>query len=169
VLRLSRLGRAALSIAPVDMNGLVAEVARNVEFQVQEAGVALSIGDLPPCLGDAALLNHAFSNLLGNALKYLDPARPGAISITGTSDSGESVYCVEDNGIGIAARQQARIFELYHRLNPTQSAGEGLGLTIVRTVLERQHGRVWVESEPGIGTRFYVALPGAGEKQKDGE
>lgn len=163
LLRLSRLGRAALSMGPVDMNRLAAEVARTFEFQVQEAGVDLSIGDLPPCIGDAGQLNQAFSNLIGNALKYLDPARPGVIRLTGALRDGQSVYCVEDNGIGIAARHHAVIFNLYHRLDPGASPGEGLGLTIVRTVLERQHGKIWLESEAGAGARFYVALPHAGE------
>ena len=169
LLRLSRLGRAALAIGPIDMNGLLAEVERTFEFQIQEAGATLSIGELPPCLGDAAQINQAFSNLVGNALKYLDPARPGVVRITGLSENGQSVYCIEDNGIGIEARHQAKIFELYHRLDPVASPGDGLGLTIVRTVLDRQHGRVWLESEPGIGSRFYVELPGADETGKDSE
>ena len=163
LLRLSRLGRAALSIGPVDMNELVAEVARTFEFQVKEACVTMSIGELPPCRGDAGQLNQAFSNLLNNALKYLDPGRPGVVCITGINKDGQAIYCIEDNGIGIEPRHQMKIFELYHRLNPGVSTGEGLGLTIVRTVLDRQHGRVWLDSEPGRGTRFYVALPGAGE------
>jgi signal transduction histidine kinase len=163
LLRLSRLGRAALSVGPVDMNELAAEVARLFEFQIQEAGVALSIGELPPCLGDAAQLNQAFSNLLGNALKYLDPVRSGVVRITGMREEGRVIYCVEDNGIGIAGQHHAKILHLYHRLNPGASPGEGMGLTIVRTVLERQHGKVWLESEPGTGSRFYVSLPGAGE------
>ena len=167
LLRLSRLGRAALSIAPVDMGRLVGDVARTLEFQIKEARVSLSVGALPPCLGDASQLNQAISNLLSNSLKYLDPARPGVVRITGVCENGRSVYCIEDNGIGIAAKHQAKVFELYHRLNPDKSDGEGLGLTIVRTVLERQHGRIWLESEPGVGTRFYVALPGVGDTGKD--
>ncbi len=167
LLRLSRLGRAALTIAPIDMNRLVADLTGIFEFQIKEAGVTLSIGELPPCLGDVTLLNHAFSNLLNNALKYLSTARAGMVSITGACENGQSVYCIEDNGIGIAEKHQTKIFDLYHRLNPNASTGEGLGLTIVRTVMDRQHGRVWLESEPGVGTRFYVALPGAGDTGKD--
>jgi PAS domain S-box-containing protein len=168
LLRLSRLGRSGLSFVQIDMNELLAAVARDFEFEVKAAGVVLSIDPLPPCLGDAAQLGQVFSNLLGNALKFLDPARPGVVRVTGTPENGQSVYCVEDNGIGMADRHQAKIFELYHRLNPGDSAGEGLGLTIVRTVLDRLHGRVWTESEPGVGSRFYVALPGAGNTGKDG-
>ncbi len=163
LLRLSRLGRVTLSVGPVDMNQLAADTAADFEFQIKDSGVDLTIGDLPPCLGDAAQLGRVFSNLLGNALKYLDPSRPGMVRITGVRADGQSVYCIEDNGIGIAEQHQKKIFDLYHRLNPDDSAGEGLGLTIVRTVLDRQHGRVWVESVPGAGARFYVVLPAAGE------
>ena len=68
-------------------------------------------------------------------------------------------YCVEDNGIGIADKDRERIFEIFCRLDPDASVGEGLGLTIVRKILNRHGGKVWVESEPGKGSRFLVCLP----------
>ena len=120
----------------------------------------LRVGDLPPCQGDPAQLDQVFSNLLGNAIKYLDPGRPGVISVTGRADLDRCVYCVEDNGVGIDPKHQEIIFELFHRLDPHASDGEGLGLTIVRQILGRMDGEVWVESRPGVGSRFYVALPG---------
>jgi signal transduction histidine kinase len=111
-------------------------------------------------------VGQAFTNLLSNALKYLDPARPGVIRISGVIEGERSVYSVEDNGIGIAAAHQENIFEVFHRLEPTKSEGEGLGLTIVRQVIGRLEGEVRVESKPGEGSRFLVALPAtrAGEK-----
>jgi PAS domain S-box-containing protein len=160
LLKLSRLGRAALTITTLDMNKLIMNMRNTFEFQIQEAGVHFEVSELPLCQGDATQINQVLSNLLGNALKYLDPNRPGTIKIYGYQEYEQSIYCVEDNGIGIAPEHQDKIFELFHRLNPDQSSGEGLGLTIVRRILERHGGRVWVESEPGKGSKFYVSLPG---------
>ena len=70
------------------------------------------------------------------------------------------MYCVSDNGVGIAREHQGKIFEIFHRLNPTGSEGEGLGLAIVNRILDHLDGKIWVESEEGKGSSFYVSLPG---------
>ncbi len=142
------------------MNRLLADIVATMDFQIKEAGVQVEVGDLPTCRGDRDQLNQLFSNLLGNALKYLDPGRPGRININGVKEKGRSVYCVSDNGIGIAREHQGKIFEIFHRLNPAGSEGEGLGLAIVNRILDRLDGKIWVESEEGRGSSFYVSLPG---------
>jgi len=81
------------------------------------------------------------------------------ISVAGTTRDGRALYTVRDNGIGIAPEHQEKIFEIFHRLNPSQGAGEGLGLTIAQRILERHNGKIRVESEPGKGTAFFVSLP----------
>ena len=158
LLRLSRLGRAAIKTKKLDMNNLIADVASTFEFQIKEADVTLTISELLPCKGDATQINQVFSNLLGNALKFLDPARPGIIRISGYKEKEQSVYCVEDNGIGIAHEHQEKMFEIFHKLEPAVD-GQGLGLTIVSRILDRHTGNVWVESEPGKGSKFFVSLP----------
>lgn len=80
------------------------------------------------------------------------------------TEMGRSIYCVEDNGIGIAPEHQNNIFELFHRLNPADTEGEGLGLTIVRQVVGRLGGDIRLESQLGVGSRFFVALPAARSK-----
>jgi len=158
-LRFSRLGRAALTIRRLDMNATLAGIAQTVEFQLEQAGVRLQVGLLPDCQGDATQINQVFSNLIDNAIKYRRPGQPGLIQVSGRIENGRSTYAVQDNGIGIAPEHQARVFEIFHRLDPSASEGEGLGLTIAQKILERQEGRIWVESAPARGSVFFVSLP----------
>jgi chemotaxis family two-component system sensor kinase Cph1 len=159
LLKLSRLGQVAITIEKLNMSELMAEVVDSFEFQIKEAGVKLEVAKLPQCQGDKAQINQVFSNLIGNALKYLDPERPGIIRISGSTEDTKAVYTVEDNGIGIAPEHQETVFQIFQRVDPKASSGEGLGLTIVRRILDRHGGKVWLESEPGRGSRFHVSLP----------
>ena len=163
LLHLSRLGQTPMALRTLDMTRVLQQAAASLAFQVQKAGATLEIEELPPCQGDPGLIGQVFSNLLDNALKYRHEGRPLRVRVSGRREEAESVYCVEDNGAGIPAESRERIWELFHRLQPGRSEpGEGLGLNLVRRILNRHQGRVWVESEAGQGSRFYVALPRAG-------
>lgn len=159
LLRLSRLGRAALNIKKLDVNKLILDVVRSFDFQIKEIGVKLQIDELPPCFGDETQINQVFSNLMGNALKYLDPNRAGVIRISGREENGHAIYYVEDNGIGIAEEHQDKIYEIFRRLIPEQGPGDGLGLTIARRIIDRHAGKIWVESAQSKGSKFFVSLP----------
>jgi two-component system, chemotaxis family, sensor kinase Cph1 len=164
LLRYSRLGRVALNLQPLDMNKLVADIIASMKFQLDEAHVDLRVSALPVGVGDSVQTSQVFSNLVDNALKYRDPSRPLRLDISGEVSGGQAVYRVADNGVGIEPQHQAKIFEIFHRLNPEGVGGEGLGLTIAQRVLERQRGKIWVESQPGAGSTFFVALPHAASR-----
>jgi PAS domain S-box-containing protein len=159
LLDISRLDTIAISVKPIDVNAMMANVIENIKYQITKAGAKLDIKSLPACLGDISQINRVFTNLLTNALKFLDKSRPGKINIFGQSRNDYSLYCVEDNGIGIAPEHQGKIFEIFYQLEPEKRKGDGLGLTIARRIIDRHNGRIWVESEVGKGTKFFVALP----------
>lgn len=168
LLTISRIGTQEMQIENIDMNHLLEDVRRSMNYQIQNNGITLHIEDLPPCASDSRQLNQVFSNLLDNAIKYMDPARPGIIRITGQKKNGTCEYRVIDNGIGISREHYRKIFEIYHRLNPdNENSGHGLGLTIVATILERLGGSVRVESEPGSGSSFIIRLPAMIKNQKE--
>jgi PAS domain S-box-containing protein len=159
LLRYSRLGRVALTIRPQKMDAMLAEILEAMKFQLDEAKADVRVEPLPDCEADSIQTSQVFANLVDNALKYRAPERPLRIVIRGEVRDGQTIYSVNDNGVGIAAEHQAKVFEIFHRLNPDATAGEGLGLTIAQRVLERQRGRIWVESRPGHGSTFFVSLP----------
>lgn len=162
--QVATVGYRQLNISSVNMNALFKRVIEAMAPAVAEAGASVHVDDLPPCRGDAAQLEEVFTNLLGNALKYLSRDRKGQIHIFGHPEGAMSIYCVQDNGLGIALEHQSRIFEPFHRVDRDGDVdGEGLGLPIVRKLVDRHRGRLWVESEPGRGSTFFVALPQATE------
>jgi PAS domain S-box-containing protein len=162
LLNVSRAGTVELNICKLNISRLIQSVINAMRFEIDERGVTVTTGGLPDCLGDPTQINQVFSNLLNNALKYLSHDRKGIINISGYIENEKAVYCVEDNGIGIEKQHQSKVFEIFHRLNPSEGPkGEGIGLAIVSRILDRHDGRVWVESEFGQGSRFFVSLPAA--------
>ncbi|NVN90250.1 MAG: PAS domain S-box protein [Desulfuromonadales bacterium] len=159
LLRLSRLGRAALCFETLDMKMMMEKIVSSMAYQIDAAGARIEIGNLGACLADAGQINQVFSNLLDNAVKYRSPARPLVVTVFSEEFDEGIRYCVEDNGIGIPREQQDAIWEIFQRLSPDDSQGEGLGLTMARRIMSRLGGSIWVESEENVGSRFYVVVP----------
>lgn len=162
LLRLSRLGRSILNVQILDMNKLVKTVIADFEFRIKNTGISIRIGSLPSCAGDKEQLSQLFANLIDNSIKFLDPTRPGVIEISGTIDKKNpdfSFYRVSDNGIGIEKEHIQKVFQLFHRLHPQHIQGEGLGLTLVKRIVEKHNGTILLESNFGSGTTFFIHLP----------
>ncbi|MDB5311922.1 MAG: tmoS 2 [Gemmataceae bacterium] len=162
LLRLSRVGRVDYQCRWVDVGATVGRVVESLQGTIAGKGAAVAVAELPPAWGDPAAVEQVFANLIGNALNYLDPARPGRVEV-GTAappgDGGGATFFVRDNGLGIPAAYRHKVFQAFQRVHPEVAAGEGMGLAIVRRVVDRHLGRIWVESDPGTGSTFFVTLP----------
>jgi len=161
LLKLSRLGRGRLDSKHVDMNNLMSNVVDSFDFQIRRTGVKIQIEELPFCHGDETHLSQIFSNIVDNALKFFDPKCKATMRIFGYQENQQAIYCIEDNGIGVPSENQKIIFEIFYQLNPNDSAGEGLGLTIVKKLVDRHGGKIWLESESGKGSKFFISIPQA--------
>jgi signal transduction histidine kinase len=164
LLRLSRAGRVQYQRQPVDLNGTVGRIVEAFHGTIRDRRAEVKVTDLPPAWGDPTALEQLFANLIGNALNYLDPARPGVVEVGSerpapAGTNGECLYYVKDNGFGIPEAHRAKVFQAFQRLRPEVARGEGMGLTIVHRIAERHGGKVWLESAPGEGTTFFVTLP----------
>ncbi len=161
LLQFIRLGQIGLQWEGLDVNQLVMGIVTSMERKLKSKEVVVRIEDLPDCMGDEVLVTQVFSILIDNAQKYLDPARPGEIIISGKTMHGWSVYSVGDNGIGIAAEHHAGIFEAFSHPVVEPEGRQGVGLAIVRRIIDRHQGNIEVDSTPGQGSTFRVYFPRA--------
>jgi signal transduction histidine kinase len=160
LLALSRLGRRSLSMSDgVDMDRLVRETLEGLAPEHQGREINLRIGPLPPGRGDRALLKQVWTNLLSNAFKYTRRRDAALIEIGATSDNGETVYLVRDNGAGFDMRYAKKLFRVFKRLHRDEEfEGTGVGLAIVQRIVHRHGGRVWAESALDQGATFRFTL-----------
>ncbi len=149
----------------VDMNQVMAEAVDQVRPLVKQKKIELTVAhDMPKVLGDRTRIREVFYNLLSNAVKFSDK-RHGRIEIDCELRDGDCVFSISDNGPGIPSEELARVFVPFRRLpNHREIPGSGLGLYFVKTMVEQQQGRVWVESEVGAGSSFFVLLKRAGTR-----
>jgi signal transduction histidine kinase len=162
LLRLSRAGRIEYQWQTVDIASVVHRIVDAMRTTVEQKGAEVTVADLPPAWGDPTALDQVFANLIGNALNYLDPARPGKIAIgvrPAAAPGAPVTYWVRDNGLGIPESHQAKLFVAFQRLHGDVAPGEGIGLALTRRIVERHGGKIWVESREGVGSTFLLALP----------
>ena len=158
LLQISRTGRVPLMVKKVDMNELMKTIIAAQNYQLTELSAQVIVRDLSGCFGDANQLNQLFSNLIDNAIKYRDKSRQLVIEIDSKVTFGKVTYSVSDTGKGIAPRNMEKIWDVFYRVDASAAAGEGIGLSIAKTITSKHKGKIWVESEEHKGSTFYVEL-----------
>lgn len=158
LLRFSRAGGAPEPAEPANPKEILETALADLSTFIQENGAEVQHGPLPLVAAHPAEVAQIFQNLISNAIRYRGNAPP-RIRIDARADGDEVVFSVADNGRGIDERHFQRIFEVFQRLDPDQTEGTGIGLAIVKRLVDHRGGRVWVESTPGSGSTFCFTLP----------
>ncbi len=130
-----------------------------LDAAIRESGAIITSEDLPTVSGDEEQLTQLFQNLLSNALKYRHISKPVRVHIGVVRSGSDWIISVRDNGIGFEQKYADRIFGLFKRLHRSEYPGTGLGLAFCKRIIERHGGRIWAESEVGVGSTFYFAIP----------
>lgn len=160
LLAFSHFGRKQIEESEIDMNRLAAAASEQVDSGGDGRVVHWDIGGLPPAHGDRAMMAQVFANLLSNAAKYSKTKGAPAVEVGGHAENGDNVYYVRDNGVGFDMQYTHKLFGVFQRLHSAEEfEGTGVGLAIVKRIVERHGGRVWAEGKVNEGATFYFALP----------
>ncbi|WP_421943646.1 ATP-binding protein [Pedobacter sp.] len=159
ILNLARVGRSDINFETVNMESLLREITTEVWAAYKADSAELILGQLADLKGDKTMIAQVFTNLISNAVKYSSTIQKPKIEVSSYVDADEIIYTIKDNGIGIDNRYYDRVFELFKRMdNVKEIDGTGVGLAIVKRVVEKHNGRVWFDSKLNEGSTFYVAF-----------
>jgi signal transduction histidine kinase len=158
LLELARLGHRELTLEPVDMDALVQTTLETLAHRIEERQVEVTVDHLPQVVADRVSMEQVLGNLLTNAVLYLDSGRSGEIEITAERGDDVTIFRVRDNGCGIEEEDMPMVFAPFRRAGQPDVPGEGMGLAYVQTLVRRHNGRIWCESEPGVGTTFTFTI-----------
>jgi len=160
LLAYTQVGKIDSPTTPIDADAVLRETLANLQGAIDDSGARVSSEPLPPLRIHSTHLNQLFQNLIGNAIKYRSPERTPEVRLTAARQQDHWKISIRDNGIGIEPQYKERIFGLFKRLHGgDEYSGTGIGLAICQRIVERYHGRIWVESEPGRGSTFSFTLP----------
>jgi signal transduction histidine kinase len=160
LLAFSRVGRAELRLSEINMQELANKVCEELKAGMTGQTVQCIVGSLPTAFGDRAMMRQVFSNLLANAIKFTRTREKARIEVDGREAENENVYSVRDNGVGFDAQYGHKLFGVFQRLHDMDEfEGTGIGLSIVKRIVQKHDGRVWAEGAPDQGAVFYFALP----------
>ncbi|RZA02122.1 MAG: GAF domain-containing protein [Sphingobacteriaceae bacterium] len=159
VLAYTKIGRSDIEKVEVDVNTMINDHIRDLKIAFNADNLKVKIGELPPIQGDPVMLSQVFANLLSNAVKYSMPSEHPEVAIEGKETDEDIVYTIKDNGVGIDIKHLPKIFELFKRMDNVQDIeGSGVGLAIVKRIVEKHKGKIWVDSELGKGSTFFVSF-----------
>ncbi|MCU0536177.1 MAG: ATP-binding protein [Hydrococcus sp. Prado102] len=160
LLEYSRSGSFELQFEMVDMDRLVREVRQIFSSEISQREIVWEIEPLPQVRGDRTLLSQVWQNLIDNALKYTRPRQRTEIAIGSRSGEGETIFFIQDNGVGFNMQSYNLLFQLFGRLHPSDEFdGTGIGLANAKRIINRHNGRIWAESVVDRGATFYFSLP----------
>ena len=160
LLAYSRVGTRDKNFKPVDAGSSLGRALTNLRAAIQDSGATVTHDPLPTIPCDEVQVAQLFQNLIGNALKFRKPDAAPAVHVGAADQGAEWEFMVRDNGIGIEPQYFQRIFMVFQRLHDKgEYPGTGIGLAIVKKVVERHGGRIWVQSQPGAGTTFHFTMP----------
>ncbi len=166
LLELSRYGRQIYKREKLNLDSMVQATLDVMRLSLATSNVQVSLASVPDVYGDATALGQVWANLIGNAVKYRQPGRPCQIEI-GAEALPKEMHCwVRDNGVGLPKSAGQRLFQVFQRFHPNLAEGEGIGLALVRRIVERHGGRIWAEGEEGVGTTFHFTVPRTPEDQE---
>lgn len=162
LLHYSRVGRTELALEETDLNEVLAEALDMISVRRQELGVEIRVPrPLPALRCDRMRVREVFTNLISNAFKYNDKdERWVEVGYIAPAETGPVRFYIRDNGLGIRQRHHKRVFEMFKRLHGRDEfgGGTGVGLPIIKKIIERHNGKIWLESVPGEGATFYFTL-----------
>jgi len=159
VLNYSRVGRAEMDYSQIEMSDLIEDIKNDLVVAFNAQNLLFEVGDTPAIYGDRTMITQVFTNLLNNAIKYSSLSDPPKVRIEGKETDSETIYSITDNGVGIDLNYYNRVFDLFKRMdNVRKFEGTGVGLAIVKRIIDKHNARIWIESELGVGTIFYVAF-----------
>jgi PAS domain S-box-containing protein len=164
LLKLSRLGHRELQFELVDTKAIVQTTLGTLAHTIQERQVEVIVGSLPEVIADMTSMEQIMTNIISNAMKYLNPDRPGKIEITAEWGDDEVTFMIHDNGRGIAKEDMDKVFAPFRRIGVQEVPGEGMGLPYVQALVRRHGGRILCESELGVGTTFSFTISSRLEK-----
>jgi PAS domain S-box-containing protein len=166
LLTYSRVGQGNLTLEPTDLGTVLEQTLGDLSVTIEENSALITADPLPTVRANAQQIAQLFLNLIGNAIKFQGKATP-KIEVKAELQECQWLIAVRDNGIGIKPQYAERIFEIFQRLHSREKyAGTGIGLAICRKIVERHGGRIWMESQLGLGTTFYFTLPASVRQPK---